>query len=153
MIVTCKYFWGEDPKGNDQQGHIINDFHFERVKKLMETSGGEIIYGGQTYAPNKHIQPTMIMNPKDDSPIMNEEIFGPVLPIKVYKDIDDVICYINDREKALVVYFMGNANHADSKKVQDRTSSGEYSTNECLSHILSHYTGFGGVGESGTGRY
>jgi acyl-CoA reductase-like NAD-dependent aldehyde dehydrogenase len=63
---------------------------------------------------------------------MNEEIFGPVLPIIVYKDIDEVITYVNDRPKPLAVYFYGKPNHPDSQKLMNNTSSGAYSTNECL---------------------
>lgn len=132
MIATIKRQWGEDPKSNNQTGHIINDFHFERLCKLKESSGGKIIYGGQTCAANKHIQSTLILDPSDESGLMNEEIFGPLLPIKVYKDINEVVDYINDRPKPLAVYFFGKYNHADCKKLQDETSSGSFATNECI---------------------
>jgi len=152
MKDTLSRLYGEDPEGTDQLGHVINDFHFKRLSKLMETQG-KIIYGGHRNEAKRFIQPTMILEPSDDDMIMKEEIFGPVWPIKVYSDINEVIEYINDREKPLAVYFYGNQNHKDSKALADRTSSGAYSTNECIIHSVSAYAGFGGVGESGTGRY
>lgn len=100
-------------------GHIINTFHFARLSKLLLTSGGDTIYGGETNAKALHIQPTLIMNPNDDSLIMNEEIFGPILPIKVYSNIDEVIKYINSKPKPLSVYYYGNTSQPDMQKVQD----------------------------------
>lgn len=75
------------------------------------------------------------------------------MPIKTYKNIDECISYINDKGKPLAIYFYGKSNHADATKVSEQTSSGNFSTNECIVHSMSHYAGFGGVGESGTGRY
>lgn len=72
------------------------------------------------------------MSPKDDSPIMQEEIFGPILPIKVYTNMDDVVEFINDNPKPLAVYYFGSAKHADSNRLRDETSSGSYVTNECI---------------------
>jgi aldehyde dehydrogenase (NAD+) len=98
----------------------------------MDTSGGEIAYGGRINAAKKHIQPTLIINPKDDSPLMNEEIFGPILPIIVYRNLDEVISYINKKPKPLAVYFYGNPNHQESWRIFNTTSSGAYLTNECI---------------------
>jgi acyl-CoA reductase-like NAD-dependent aldehyde dehydrogenase len=84
---------------------------------------------------------------------MEEEIFGPIFPVFKYSDINKVINYINEKPKPLAVYFYGNKNHADSKRLMHETSSGNYSTNECIIHSILHYPGFGGVGQSGHGRY
>lgn len=125
----------------------------KRLLNLIDTHGGERLYGGKANEKVKHIEPTIILNPSDESPLMNEEIFGPILPIKTYKGIDDVVQYINARPKPLAVYFYGNINGKDCSVLKHRTSSGAFMTNECLMQTLSHYQGFGGVGESGYGRY
>lgn len=134
-------------------GHIINDFHFKRLNKLKETSGGKIVFGGQTNEANKFIYPCLIRDVPDEAEIMNEEIFGPLLPIKIYKGMSEVCDYVSERPKPLAVYFFGAPYHADSKRLQAETSSGAFATNDCISQTVSHYQGFGGVGESGAGRY
>ena len=70
MIETIKRFWGESPNGSNDQGKIINEFHLKRLPKLMDTSNGEIVYGGRINEAIKHIQPTLILNPAQDSPLM-----------------------------------------------------------------------------------
>ena len=100
-------------------GYVINKFHFDRLSKLMENTGGQMIYGGKKDAKINYIQPTIILNPSDDSLLMNEEIFGPILPIKVYKNIDEVISYVNARPKPLAVYYFGQPHHEDSNKLKD----------------------------------
>lgn len=117
MIQCIKKFWGESPTGTDSQGKIINQFHIDRLTKLIDTSGGEILYGGRVNGEVKHIQPTMILNPNLESPLMNEEIFGPIMPIIVYKNITEVTTYINANGKPLAVYWYGGAMHPDSAKL------------------------------------
>lgn len=153
MIQTIKRFYGEKADGSTDQGKVINDFHVKRLTNLMDTSKGEIVYGGKVNAEVKHIQPTIIINPAHDSPLMNEEIFGPILPILVYKNLDEVINYINEKPKALAVYYFGLSTHSDAVRIFNETSSGCFSTNECIMQCVSNYQGFGGVGESGSGRY
>jgi aldehyde dehydrogenase (NAD+) len=121
--------------------------------KLIETSGGEIVFGGKANTSVKHIEPTIILNPSKDSHLLEEEIFGPVLPILTYKNFDEVVDYINDRPKPLAVYFYGKPNHKEALRLQDETSSGAVCVNDCFMQIISHYQGFGGVGDSGNGRY
>lgn len=95
LIETIKRFWGEAPEGSNEMGKVINDFHVKRLTKLLDTSGGEVVYGGRVNAEVKHIQPTIILNPKADSPIMCEEIFGTILPIFIYKNLEEVITFVN----------------------------------------------------------
>ncbi len=96
----------------------------------------------------------MILNPLAQSPIMQEEIFGPLLPIITYNTIEDAIKYINEREKPLAIYYFGsNSNrNANLIKVQNQTSSGAFVVNEVLMQMLNPYLPFGGVGASGYGR-
>jgi len=131
--------FGESPTGSAEQGKMINDFHLQRVMGLIDTSGGKIVLGGKANASVKHIEPTIILNPKKDASILEEEIFGPVLPILTYKHFDEVIDLINDKPKPLAVYFYGKPNHNDAKRLHDETSSGAVCVNDCFMQIVSHY--------------
>ena len=117
MIDRTKIMFGESPTGSADQGKIINDFHVQRILNLIDTSGGKIIYGGKANPGVKHVQPTIILNPSKDSAIMNEEIFGPVLPVIVYRNFEEVTALINDKPKPLAVYFYGQSNHADLGRI------------------------------------
>jgi len=132
---------------------MINDFHCNRVAKLIETAGGTIICGGKVNREVRHIEPTIILEPDLDSQLMKEEIFGPVMPVFPFKDIKDVIKFINERDKPLAVYYFGLAGGVNSKRVCTETSSGAFVCNEVITHINSHSLGFGGVGKSGYGRH
>jgi len=133
---------------------MVSDLHFERMKRCIETSGGDVVFGGKKLAKDvKHVEPTIIVNPKLDAEIMTDEIFGPLLPIITYKHFDEVIDFINERDKPLATYYYGDKNGANCKRVIDETSSGGFMTNDCIMHVISHYAGFGGVGASGYGRY
>lgn len=145
--------WGDLPNTSEELGKVVNDFHWDRLTKLMQTSGGEIVYGGKTNRAERHIEPTIIMNPEPDSGIMNEEIFGPILPVIEYSTTSEAIDFINDKPKPLAVYYYGVPTTSDAQRVLDETSSGAFAFNESITQSLSHYTGFGGVGESGSGRY
>lgn len=133
---------------------MVNDLHFERMKRCIETSGGEVVFGGKVFnKETKHIEPTIIDNPSLESEVMNDEIFGPIMPIVTYRNFDEAVKFINDREKPLALYYYGNKDHANAKRLINETSSGAFMTNDSILHVLSHYAGFGGVGESGYGRY
>jgi aldehyde dehydrogenase (NAD+) len=153
MIECIKHFWGEKPDGSDEQGKIINNIHVARLTKLIDTAGGKLMYGGKVNEGKKHIQPTIILNPNQDSQLMLDEIFGPILPIFTYKSMNEVIDFINNKPKPLAVYYFGKPHHKDSTDLRYKTSSGCFMTNECLMQCISHYQAFGGVGESGQGRY
>ncbi len=102
----------------------------------------------------KYVEPTIILNPSMSSPIMNDEIFGPVLPIVTFSHFDEVIELINSRDKPLAVYYFGKSkSNPNSDRLLNETSSGAYVVNEGILHIVNHFIGFGGVGASGYGRY
>lgn len=107
--VAHKSMFGEKPEGCELQGKMINDFHCKRVKGLLETAGGTVICGGKVNLEARHIEPTVILEPSLDSKLMTEEIFGPVLPVFPFRDIKDVIKFINARDKPLAVYYFGRA--------------------------------------------
>ena len=95
-------------KSMQDRGKIINYGHYKRICSLMEDHGGEVIFGN----PNSHndlkLELSAIKNPRKDSKLMQDEIFGPLLPILTYKDMNEVIDYINEKEKPLALYWFGN---------------------------------------------
>lgn len=130
--VKFKQLYGEKPNGSDVQGHMINDFHTNRVAELLEGAGGKIICGGKVNREAKYIEPTIILKPDLESKLMKEEIFGPILPIFPFKDIGEVIRFINARDKPLAVYYFGKSNSQNAQRVCAETSSGAFVVNEVL---------------------
>jgi len=148
---TIIRFYGDDPEQSPDYGRIINSRQFERLESLMK-SGGRIVHGGEVNASSRYIAPTMIDDITYDDPIMQEEIFGPLLPVMVYSDLDDVIDAINDHEKPLALYVFGSSEEK-IEKVLARTSSGGGCVNDTIMHVVSSTMPFGGVGNSGMGSY
>lgn len=135
-------------------GKVITDWHCDRLRKLIETSKGEILCGGRVDRDIKYVEPTVIVNPDLSSPVMEEEIFGPVLPIITFKNIDEVINFINKKDKPLAVYYFGKTGkNANRDRLMAETSSGAFVQNEVMIQTINHEFGFGGVGSSGYGRY
>ncbi|XP_039248921.2 aldehyde dehydrogenase, dimeric NADP-preferring-like isoform X1 [Styela clava] len=141
--------YGENPKDSTSYCRIINARHFARVEKLLKS--GKIAIGGQTDKETKYIAPTVLTDVKEDSPVMQEEIFGPILPIITIKNIDEAIEFINKRERPLGIY-MFSKNKEEIEKVISSTSSGGV----CINDVMSQHNGglpFGGIGYSGMGNY
>ncbi|MDB5226110.1 MAG: aldehyde dehydrogenase [Bacteroidota bacterium] len=147
---TTKEFFGENPQLSNDLGRIINEKHFLRLTKLLEK--GNVLMGGQTDIKDLYIAPTLIDGVNVDDPIMQAEIFGPILPIITYEKLDEAINFVNSRNKPLALYiFSGDKNYQD--RILNETSSGNASINECLMHVGQFELPFGGVGESGIGAY
>lgn len=138
----------------DRVGKLINGDTVKRLKGLIESAGGEIVLGGPEYCDvqNRYIAPTIIKEPSLDSEIMQNEIFGPILPVISYESFDDVIGLINSKEKPLAVYFAGSTSSPNIELLEEKTSSGALVVNECMVQITEGSCGFGGVGHSGSGR-
>lgn len=133
---------------------MVNDKAFERVTGYFKD--GDIIYGGRTDASERFIEPTLIENVALDSPLMTEEIFGPVFPVITLNDrdksfTDKVIEFVTSREKPLAFYYFGR--ESEGWEVIRRTSSGGGCINDVIMHIANENVPFGGVGNSGMGRY
>ena len=150
MIRTIHNFYGEDPMESPDYARIINERHFNRLLHLMKR--GRILYGGNTRKKDLYIAPTIIDQVSPDDPVMQEEIFGPILPLIEYDDIDEAIAFVNQRPRPLALYCF-----SENKEIQDRvlqeTSSGGGCINDTISHIGSQELPFGGIGESGMGAY
>ncbi len=140
---------GKDIQGNKHFARIINDKAFDRITGLMKH--GDIIFGGKTNKNERYIAPTIIDNVQPDYPIMGEEIFGPLLPVITFETIDKVVNYINKNEKPLAFYYFGKNKNAED--VLAKTTSGGGCINDTLMHIANHKLPFGGVGNSGLGKY
>ena len=145
---------GEDIKKSAHYVRMISDKAFERVTGYFKD--GNIIYGGRTDASERFIEPTLIENVALDSPLMTEEIFGPVFPIISINDsnksfTDKAIEFVTSREKPLAFYYFGK--ESDGWEVIRRTSSGGGCINDVIMHIANENIPFGGVGNSGMGSY
>lgn len=146
-IIEERY--GQDILHNSDYAQIVNQHHYNRLISLLE---GNIIYGGQVDPETRRISPTLVLNPKSDLSLMQEEIFGPILPIITYTNIDEAIACIQSGNKPLALYLFSK-----SDKIKDRilteTSSGGVCINDTIMHIVSNELPFGGVGSSGMGSY
>ena len=149
-----KVLHGEDIKADRHYVRMVNDKAFERVTGYFKD--GNIIYGGRTDASTRFIEPTIIDNVALDSPLMTEEIFGPVFPMITLEGNSDefrekVIEFVTSREKPLAFYYFGK--ESDGWDVIRRTSSGGGCINDVIMHIANENVPFGGVGNSGMGKY
>ena len=143
-------FYGNDPSKSSDYARIINEKHFNRLSELLH--GGDIIIGGETNADDCYIAPTVIDNVSLDHKIMEEEIFGPILPVLEYKDLEDAISIVNERPKPLALFFFSRSKRKQEKVLKE-TSSGCACINETFVHQLNYTLPFGGVGDSGIGKY
>jgi len=134
---------------------IVNDQNFARIKRLFNDAvrkGATIAVGGTLEEADRTIHPTMLTDVTPDMLIMQEEVFGPIVPVLTYKNLDDVIEYISGRGKPLALYIYSNSRD-NIDKVLSRTSSGGVTINGFFSHYLENQLPFGGVNQSGMGSY
>ncbi|MCR5267818.1 MAG: aldehyde dehydrogenase [Lachnospiraceae bacterium] len=142
--------YGRDPLHNESYGKIINAKHFERIRGLIEKD--KVIYGGKCDPDILKIEPTVMDHVTEEDPVMQEEIFGPILPILPFTDIRKLITEIAGREKPLAFYIFSK-DKAVIRKAQDEIRFGGGCINDVVVHLASTEMGFGGVGESGMGAY
>lgn len=149
MVKYIKQIYGDNPEQSKHYGRIVHDNAMERLLGLMENE--KIIYGGEYDKEERYLAPTIIELKSTDSKIMQEEIFGPLLPVWTFSDIKEAIEYINNNEKPLALYYFGKNKQAE--RVLENTTSGGACINNTLLHIANHHLPFGGVGNSGMGNY
>ena len=140
---------GNDIKQSRHYVRLVSDKAFERVKGYM--NDGRVVYGGKCDATERFIEPTLLADVPLTAPVMNEEIFGPILPMIPFDNPDEVITFVREREKPLALYYFGNVKHA--KEVIRLTSAGGSCINDVIMHIANENMPFGGVGNSGMGHY
>ncbi|MCM3183921.1 aldehyde dehydrogenase [Priestia megaterium] len=148
QVVTNTY--GEDVSQNLDFPHVVSEKHFDRLNSFL--TNGDIVFGGKTDRSRLFIEPTVLDNISWEDNVMQDEIFGPILPVIVYDEISEVIEAIVKRPKPLALYLF-----SEDEAVQDHTlnsvSFGGGSINDTINHMTSHYLPFGGVGDSGMGAY
>lgn len=148
-------FYGETEEAREASpayARIIDDASFQRLCSLLEKAGGQVEIGGRLNAADRYIAPTLLTNVNENSPLMREEIFGPILPILSFGTLDEVPARINALGKPLAMYVFSRRPENVELMVR-RTSSGGVVVNNVVIHLSNPYLPFGGVGESGQGSY
>ena len=138
---------GDDPQKSEHFVRIVNDAAFERLEGYL--ADGEVVFGGKTDKSERYFSPTVLDHVSPDSPVMQEEIFGPIFPVQTFSSLDEVIRFVSMREKPLALYYFGG----QGDKVLKHTTSGGSCINDVIMHIANENVPFGGVGMSGMGSY
>ncbi|MDR3512856.1 MAG: coniferyl aldehyde dehydrogenase [Caulobacteraceae bacterium] len=147
-------------KDNPDYTAIISQRHYDRITGYIEEAKArgtrvvEIKPAGEDFTQQEHrrIPPTLIIDPSDDLKVMQEEIFGPVLPVKTYQSVDEAVAYVNAHDRPLGLYYFGT-DEAEREKVLAGTTSGGVSVNDVIMHVAQEELPFGGVGPAGMGSY
>ena len=150
----CLY--GKEIQENPDFGRIVNERHMERLQKILDQDRNYLFYGGTTDLTQRYIEPTILdvgkLENADSAASMQEEIFGPVLPVLSYYKLEDAIRFVNKRAKPLALYLFTQKKSAE-QFVLERVSSGGVCVNDTISHLINPNLPFGGVGASGMGQY
>ncbi|MFG2917255.1 aldehyde dehydrogenase family protein [Kitasatospora sp. NPDC048298] len=150
LADAVRELYGEDPAASTEYGRIVNERHFDRLTALL--GDGRTVVGGEHDRATRYLAPTVLADVPATAPVMRTEIFGPVLPVLPVPDLDAAIAFINERDKPLALYAFTES--ADTKRrLAEETSSGALSFGLPVSHLAMPELPFGGVGESGMGRY
>jgi aldehyde dehydrogenase (NAD+) len=152
LKATISEFYGTDVQQSEDFGRIVNERHFSRLAELLTEQQQNIVFGGTTNKDTLYIAPTIIDNVDVDAKIMQEEIFGPLLPIVTYEDFDDALALIQSKPKPLSLYLFSEDENA-TERVLNELSFGGGAINDTLMHIANPNLPFGGVGNSGIGQY
>ena len=142
--------FGDDPQQSDSYGRIVSDRHFERISAFMDS--GEVVIGGKTDAATRFIAPTVLTGVAPDSPVMREEIFGPVLPIVRADNLEEAIRFVRAGDKPLAAYIFTKDREAEARFLT-KIAAGNTCVNDTMMFMTVHELPFGGVGGSGMGNY
>ena len=155
LAAHVREFYGPNPRISPDYPRIVNDQHFERLMGPLEGGGFEdAVVGGPDGADpaERYLPPTILRGVSADAPVMDEEVFGPILPVVAVTDLDAAIAFVNARPKPLSLYvFSGDP--VAARRVLARTSSGSACVNTCVVQLAVPELPFGGVGPSGMGAY
>jgi len=152
LVAQITEFYGTDPKSSASFGRIVNERHLARLRGLLDRGAGTVVTGGTVDDAQRYVPPTITVDPSPDSPIMSEEIFGPILPVLAMDGPNQARDFITARPKPLALYVFAN-DQAAIDAVVDGTSSGGVCINQTLMHLIPANLPFGGVGDSGMGAY
>lgn len=149
---VIKEFFGNDIINNNDFGRIVNQKHMTRLSSILTQDKDKIFFGGTVNMEERFISPTLLKSVDLDDAVMQEELFGPILPVIKYKDMSDIKTYINAHPKPLALYVFSE-NNAFAEDIINRFAFGGGCINDTISHVASQYLPFGGVGTSGIGHY
>lgn len=152
LSKTLREFYGQNIQQSPDYGRIVNLKHYHRLTSLLNSAQMNIVFGGHSDEDERYIEPTLLDHVTNDSAIMQEEIFGPILPILTYQSLDEAIAYIHQRPKPLSLYLFSEDENA-TQRVINELSFGGGAINDTLMHLANPKLPFGGVGASGMGRY
>lgn len=147
------HLYGKEIKKNPHFGRIVNERHMERLQKILEQDAKYLFCGGEADALQRYIEPAILDLGKDQNAAsMQEELFGPILPVLSYHKLEDAVRFVNKRAKPLALYLFTKKRSAE-RFVLERVSSGGVCVNDTISHLINPDLPFGGVGASGMGQY
>jgi aldehyde dehydrogenase (NAD+) len=149
---TLHSFYGDDPRRSADYARIVNERHFDRLSGLLSSTGATVAIGGATDRGDRYIAPTVLTGVPGDDPLMDDEIFGPLLPVIAVDDVAEAIGFVRDRPKPLALYVFSRSKEA-VQRVLDETSSGSVGVNCTVQQVAVPDLPFGGVGASGMGAY
>ncbi|HED5913502.1 TPA: aldehyde dehydrogenase [Staphylococcus aureus] len=152
LSKTLREFYGQNIQQSPDYGRIVNLKHYHRLTSLLNSAQMNIVFGGHSDEDERYIEPTLLDHVTSDSAIMQEEIFGPILPILTYQSLDEAIAFIHQRPKPLSLYLFSEDENA-TQRVINKLSFGGGAINDTLMHLANPKLPFGGVGASGMGRY
>lgn len=153
MKTAFSHLYGKEVKKNPDFGRIVNERHMERLQKILEQDAKYLFCGGEADTLQRYIEPAILDLGKDQNAAsMQEELFGPILPVLSYHKLEDAVRFVNKRAKPLALYLFTKKRSAE-KFVLERVSSGGVCVNDTISHLINPDLPFGGVGASGMGQY
>ncbi|HDH5917414.1 TPA: aldehyde dehydrogenase [Staphylococcus aureus] len=152
LSKTLREFYGQNIQQSPDYGRIVNLKHYHRLTSLLNSAQMNIVFGGHSDEDERYIEPTLLDHVTNDSAIMQEEIFGPILPILTYQSLDEAIAFIHQRPKPLSLYLFSEDENATQRVINELSFSGG-AINDTLMHLANPKLPFGGVGASGMGRY
>lgn len=157
LIAAIERFYGkpQEQKNSQSLARMISANHAQRLKTMLDdaiAAGAELVYGGEHDIASHYIAPSILEKPDLHSTLMQEEIFGPLLPVITYNALPEAIQFINDRPKPLALYIFSQSRH-NFEQILQETSSGGAAINDIIVQVGNHHLPFGGVGASGLGNY
>jgi aldehyde dehydrogenase (NAD+) len=151
MIKHFDTFMGGRDTRPEYYTHIINERNFDRLDRLLSSTAGDIVYGGQRDRTTRFFAPTIVTGVKPGDPLLSEELFGPILPV-MDADLDVALTYTRAGDRPLGIYAFTD-NQSEKTRILDETQSGGVTFNDCTLHVVARDAPFGGTGHSGQGYY
>lgn len=152
MIQVLSRFYGPDARQSSDYGRIVNERQFDRLASMLASDQARVVSGGRQVREELYIEPTLLATESWSDAAMEDEIFGPILPILSFRQLEDAITMINSHPKPLALYLFTEDTHAE-QEVLTRVSFGGGCINDTITHVANHHLPFGGVGNAGMGAY